>query len=72
MKTTLLCPPDRPLNQYGFGFGHYQLSAPAASQFKGRMDDIRVYGHALAQAEIQQVIDTATALPDLRVAGGAV
>ncbi|HNX33163.1 MAG TPA: autotransporter-associated beta strand repeat-containing protein [Kiritimatiellia bacterium] len=72
MKTTLLCPPDRPLNQYGFGFGHYQLSAPAASQFKGRMDDVRVYGRALAQAEIQQTINTATALPDLRVAGGAV
>jgi len=72
MKTTLFCPPDRPLNQYGFGFGHYQLSVPAAAQFTGRLDDVRVYGRALAQTEIQQVIDTAASLPDLRVAGGAI
>ena len=32
---------------------------------------MRVYGRALSQAEVQQVIDTADALPDLRVAGGA-
>ncbi len=72
MKTTLLCPPDRPLGAYVFGMGHYHLADPQSGQFKGRMDDVRVYGHALAQAEIQQVLDTATALPDLRVAGGAV
>ena len=37
----------------------------------GRIDDVRIYGRALSQAELQQVIDTASELPDLRVAGGA-
>ncbi|MDD4441682.1 MAG: autotransporter-associated beta strand repeat-containing protein [Kiritimatiellae bacterium] len=71
MKTTLLTPPDRPLGDFGFGFGHYHLATPQSGQFTGRLDDVRVYGRALSQAEVQQVIDTADALPDLRVAGGA-
>jgi autotransporter-associated beta strand protein len=71
MQNTLLCPPDRPLNLSCFGFGHYHLAAPAAGQFTGRLDDVRVYSRALSQAEVQALIDTAPALPDLRVAAGA-
>lgn len=71
LKTTLFTPPDRPLNQYGFGFGNYHLDSPPGSQFTGRLDDVRVYSRALTQAEIQSLIDTASGRPDLRVAGGA-
>jgi len=71
MKNTLLAPPTRPLSDFGFGFGHYHMATPEANQFKGRIDDVRIYGRALSQAELQQVIDTASELPDLRVAGGA-
>jgi len=72
LKTILFCPPDRSLNDYGFGFGNYQLSTPGSGQFTGRCDDVRVYSYAMAQDEIQALIGTAPMLPDLRVAGGAV
>jgi len=71
MKNTLLTPPNRPLGDFGFGFGHYHMATPETGQFKGRIDDVRIYGRALSQAELQQVIDTASELPDLRVDGGA-
>ena len=69
--TTLFCPPTRPLNEYGFGFGHYHLAAPQTGQFRGRYDDVRVYSYALSRSEVQALIDTETMPPDLRVAGGA-
>jgi autotransporter-associated beta strand protein len=71
MKTTLFIPPTRPLTQYGFGIGHYHVDTPQSGQFKGRFDDVRVYGVALSQAEVQQLVASAPELPELRVAGGA-
>lgn len=70
-KTTLFIPPTRPLTQYGFGIGQYHVDTPQSGQFRGRLDDVRVYGAALSQAEVQQLVATAPVLPDLRVAGGA-
>lgn len=54
----------------GMAFGCYSLDE-TATMFKGRLDDVRVYTRALAQAEIQALMAVETALPDLRVAGGA-
>jgi len=71
MKTTLFCPPTRPLTEYGFGFGNYHLASPQADQFKGRLDDVQVYSRALSQDEVQALMATEPVLPNLRVAGGA-